>query len=345
MASPTDTCGNQSDGEEPTATEEVAAVEEVEVAAGGGSGSMSVLDALKGVLKTALIHDGLARGLRECSKALDRRQAHMCVLSEACEEEAYKKLVVALCGEHKIPLIKVPDGKQLGEWAGLCRFCSSNIGGCYDGTLTPSFSFRQARSIARATPAKSSIARAWWSRIGARSRRSAPSCSTTSRPSSRLLSTRPPRTTSITTLYESRTVEHGMGGGMGRGGPRRAPCAGLWGWLLLYPDPTRNQSAGQDGRNTEGRGCFSLQKYTSEAASSSLVAPFVQCHPLAHAIRTSPNSPPSNVTYLAHAILGHRNSHAPQPPVSPSNVISSGRLLAGSKYKPLIWPSLRLKLT
>ena len=84
---------------------------------------MSVLEALKGVLKLALIHDGLARGLREASKALDRRQAHMCVLNEACEEEAYKKLVVALCSEHKIPLIKVPDGKQLGEWAGLCEYC------------------------------------------------------------------------------------------------------------------------------------------------------------------------------------------------------------------------------
>jgi small subunit ribosomal protein S12e len=83
---------------------------------------MSVLDALKGVLKLALMHDGLARGLREASKALDRRQAHMCVLNEACEEEAYKKLVVALCSEHKIPLIKVPDGKQLGEWAGLCKW-------------------------------------------------------------------------------------------------------------------------------------------------------------------------------------------------------------------------------
>ncbi|KAJ9651986.1 40S ribosomal protein S12 [Neophaeococcomyces mojaviensis] len=138
-----------SDGEEPTSP--VAAAEEVEVSGetGAGSGGMSVLDALKGiyfphrlrlldldslssltylltlvvrtgVLKIALIHDGLARGLREASKALDRRQAHMCVLNEACEEEAYKKLVVALCSEHKIPLIKVPDGKMLGEWAGLC---------------------------------------------------------------------------------------------------------------------------------------------------------------------------------------------------------------------------------
>lgn len=113
---------SQSDGEEPTSP--VAAAEEVEVSAdsGAGKGGMSVLDALKGVLKLALIHEGLARGLREASKALDRRQAHMCVLNENCEEEAYKKLVVALCAEHKIPLIKVQDGKQLGEWSGLCKF-------------------------------------------------------------------------------------------------------------------------------------------------------------------------------------------------------------------------------
>lgn len=100
------------------------AADEIEVPTNAptGSSQMSVLEALKGVLKLALIHDGLARGLREASKALDRRQAHMCVLNEGCEEEAYKKLVVALCAEHSIPLIKVPDGKMLGEWAGLCEF-------------------------------------------------------------------------------------------------------------------------------------------------------------------------------------------------------------------------------
>jgi len=117
----------QSDGEETQS--QVAAADEVEISADAstGKGQMSVLDALKGVLKIALIHDGLARGLREASKALDRRQAHMCVLNEACEEEAYKKLVVALCSEHKIPLIKVPDGKQLGEWAGLCMWFTSYL--------------------------------------------------------------------------------------------------------------------------------------------------------------------------------------------------------------------------
>lgn len=140
-------------------------------------GQMSVQDALKGVLKLALMHDGLARGLRESSKALDRRQAHMCVLNENCEEDAYKKLVAALCNEHKIPLIKVQDGKQLGEWAGLCTFYFPNITVCGSSRssivlLTVS---SQASSTVRATLARSSTALASSSRTGVRSRRSAPS--------------------------------------------------------------------------------------------------------------------------------------------------------------------------
>jgi len=76
---------------------------------------------LKEVLKKSLIHDGLARGLHECAKALDRRQAHLAVLAANCSEPAYVRLVEALCAEHSINLIKVPDSKQLGEWVGLCK--------------------------------------------------------------------------------------------------------------------------------------------------------------------------------------------------------------------------------
>jgi len=84
-------------------------------------GKMSVEEALQEVLKKALIHDGLARGLRECAKALDRREAHLCVLNESCTEQEYIKLIEALCAEHKINLIKVSDPKVLGTWAGLCK--------------------------------------------------------------------------------------------------------------------------------------------------------------------------------------------------------------------------------
>ena len=50
------------------------------------SGPMSVEDALQQVIKNALVHDGLARGLRECAKALDKREAHLCVLVETVTE-------------------------------------------------------------------------------------------------------------------------------------------------------------------------------------------------------------------------------------------------------------------
>jgi len=78
--------------------------------------------ALKSVLRTSLFHDGLARGLHEAVKALDRDTAHLCVLSNSCNEPAYTKLITALCKEHNIPLIKVEDSKVLGEWAGLCKY-------------------------------------------------------------------------------------------------------------------------------------------------------------------------------------------------------------------------------
>lgn len=86
-----------------------------------GSGSMSIEDALQQVLKKSLIHDGLARGLREAAKALDRREAHLCVLCETCNEAEYLKLIEALCNKNDINLLKVSDPKTLGTWAGLCK--------------------------------------------------------------------------------------------------------------------------------------------------------------------------------------------------------------------------------
>lgn len=78
-------------------------------------------ECLREVLKKSLVHDGLVRGLKESVKALDRREAHLCLLASTCDEAAYKKLVKAMCEQRKIPLIMVDDSKDLGEWAGLCK--------------------------------------------------------------------------------------------------------------------------------------------------------------------------------------------------------------------------------
>lgn len=84
---------------------------------------MSIEDALRGVLRKSLVHDGLARGLREASKALSSREAQLCVLVDTVTEESYLRLVEALCKEPEehIPLVKLSDAKKLGEWAGLCQ--------------------------------------------------------------------------------------------------------------------------------------------------------------------------------------------------------------------------------
>ncbi|PFH31046.1 ribosomal protein RPS12 [Besnoitia besnoiti] len=99
---------------ESVADEVVAPVEEEEEV-------KDLMTAIRRVLKNALIHDGLVRGLHEVAKALDAKKAQVCFLSEGCSEPAYKKLVQGLCKEHGIPLLDVTDSKELGEWAGLCK--------------------------------------------------------------------------------------------------------------------------------------------------------------------------------------------------------------------------------
>ena len=96
-------------------TEEVAAEPAAEAA------PLTVEEALQKVLKNALCHDGLRRGLHECCKALDKSEGKLCVLSQGCNEPAYTKLIEALCAEHSVDLMKVSDGKQLGEWVGLAK--------------------------------------------------------------------------------------------------------------------------------------------------------------------------------------------------------------------------------
>ena len=39
----------------------------------------------------------------------NRRQAHLCVLANNCDEAMYVKLVEALCTEHNISLLKVSN--------------------------------------------------------------------------------------------------------------------------------------------------------------------------------------------------------------------------------------------
>merc|ERR1711890_3685 len=82
---------------------------------------MTIESAVRDVLKTAQYCDGLSRGLNEAVRALEKRDALVCILSESCDEANYVRLIEALSVEHQIPLLKIGDNKLLGEWAGLCK--------------------------------------------------------------------------------------------------------------------------------------------------------------------------------------------------------------------------------
>ena len=98
-------------GESPKAVEAVAAPGE----------PMDVNTAIQVVMKKALAHDGLSRGLHEACRAIERGQAQLCILADDCNQPDYKKLIEALCAEQGVNLIAVPEAKQLGQWAGLCK--------------------------------------------------------------------------------------------------------------------------------------------------------------------------------------------------------------------------------
>eukprot|EP00931_Biecheleriopsis_adriatica_P089157 TRINITY_DN6332_c0_g1_i4.p2 TRINITY_DN6332_c0_g1~~TRINITY_DN6332_c0_g1_i4.p2 ORF type:complete len:141 (-),score=51.04 TRINITY_DN6332_c0_g1_i4:182-604(-) len=80
-----------------------------------------LMGAVKGVLKRALMVDGVIRGLHEVAKHIDASKAQVVFLAESCNEPTYKKLVQGLSLEKNVPVIDVPDNKSLGEWAGLCK--------------------------------------------------------------------------------------------------------------------------------------------------------------------------------------------------------------------------------
>jgi len=79
-------------------------------------------DAIKSVIRKSQINGGLVKGLNEVCKALDRKQALLCVLAKDCDDTKYKKLIEALAKSNGIPLINVEAKMDLGEWLGHCKY-------------------------------------------------------------------------------------------------------------------------------------------------------------------------------------------------------------------------------
>ena len=83
---------------------------------------LTLPDAIKEVLQNSLHRRGLARGLRESVKALDRRQARLVVLASDCDKQEYKKLIQCLASEFHVHILEVPTKDALGQMVGLCKY-------------------------------------------------------------------------------------------------------------------------------------------------------------------------------------------------------------------------------
>lgn len=77
--------------------------------------------AIQKLLRAAIVDDKLGRGLRESIKSIEKDEVEVAFLAESCDNDNYVKLVEAICKDKGVKLVKVADGKELGEWAGLCK--------------------------------------------------------------------------------------------------------------------------------------------------------------------------------------------------------------------------------
>ena len=73
-------------------------------------------------------------------------------------EPAYTKLIEALCAEKGVDLMKVSDGKQLGEWVGLAKVdkegTARKVVGCSCAVVTDFGEESEALNILKASFAK-----------------------------------------------------------------------------------------------------------------------------------------------------------------------------------------------
>ena len=77
-------------------------------------------------MKKSQINDGLVHGLNEVVKALDRKEAQLCILADNWEEAKYKTLVEAFCAQNNIPIVHVAERNKIGEWLGYYKLDEDN---------------------------------------------------------------------------------------------------------------------------------------------------------------------------------------------------------------------------
>eukprot|EP01054_Gregarina_sp_Poly1_P007532 Gregarina_sp_Poly_1__7531@NODE_4207_length_687_cov_555_082258_g2773_i0_p1_GENE_NODE_4207_length_687_cov_555_082258_g2773_i0NODE_4207_length_687_cov_555_082258_g2773_i0_p1_ORF_typecomplete_len154_score22_52Ribosomal_L7Ae/PF01248_26/4_9e16DUF5446/PF17522_2/0_046DUF5446/PF17522_2/1_2e03Neuropep_like/PF15161_6/0_16PucR/PF07905_11/0_13PHP/PF02811_19/3_1e02PHP/PF02811_19/0_83_NODE_4207_length_687_cov_555_082258_g2773_i096557 len=78
-------------------------------------------EAIEKSLKLASTDGGVKVGCNQVMRAIEAELAHCVFLATNVEEKAIAKAVTLLAEKKQVPVIEVPDSKELGRWAGLCK--------------------------------------------------------------------------------------------------------------------------------------------------------------------------------------------------------------------------------
>ncbi|KAB0366215.1 hypothetical protein FD754_010371 [Muntiacus muntjak] len=79
-------------------------------------GVIHINPALQEVLKTIIIHDGLAGGTHKAATALDKCQVHLCMLSSNCDEPIYFHKNIYFCFLDYAKAFHCVDHNKLEAW-------------------------------------------------------------------------------------------------------------------------------------------------------------------------------------------------------------------------------------
>lgn len=111
----------------------------------------SIEEATERVLKEAMAVNGLRIGCNQVVKAIESQEAHVVFLASNVEEKKIAQAITLLAAERKVAVVEVPDSKELGKWAGLCKLDSegqarkivgaSSVAICEFGADSPAYGY------------------------------------------------------------------------------------------------------------------------------------------------------------------------------------------------------------
>ena len=75
--------------------------------------------AIQKVLKIALTRGTVVKGISEVLKALEAKKVKVVFLADNCDNDQYKRTVIAVAKEHKVPIINIDTWENLKDYCRL----------------------------------------------------------------------------------------------------------------------------------------------------------------------------------------------------------------------------------